>query len=242
MHTNMTEDEVTQDCMFPILERMNASFLDKHYGPNFMGKQSWLGDFVRKVKSEQSGTYSRESFMLGFYFSTEHLYGLPERSGYYFLNTTKGVQPYRLYASDRFPHLEWESHAGLYSGIPYVTGHAEAERPDMSVAWMTAAETHVDILDYSPPGKRRGRLVNFITEGGQLEFFLFGARTPKRNQKLLGKLTGFAPIPPLFSLGFHYSKWEKTTARKVMTYNDKFEENGFPLDVLWLDIGHTNDG
>lgn len=74
--------------MFPILERMNATFLDKHYGPNFMGKQSWLGDFTRKVKSEESGSYARESFMLGFYFATEHLYGLPERSGYYFLNTT----------------------------------------------------------------------------------------------------------------------------------------------------------
>jgi len=152
------------------------------------------------------------------------------------------VQPYRLYAIDKFPHEEWKSQFGLYSGIPYVTGHSEAKHPDMSVAWMTAAETHVDVLDYSPPGKRRGRLVNFITEGGQLEFFLFGAKTPKRNQKLLAKLTGFAPIPPLFSLGFHYSKWESTTARKVMTYNDKFEENGFPLDVLWLDIGHTNDG
>ena len=26
-----------------------------------------------------------------------------------------------------------------------------------------------------------------------------------------------------------------------MDYNDKFEENGFPLDVIWMDLGHTQD-
>lgn len=240
MRTNMTDAEVRADCLYPVLERLNASFLERHFGPNFMGKQAWLGDFVRKVKSEASGAYPRESFMLGVYVATEHLYGLPERSGHYFLNSTRGSQPYRMYASDKFPHVEWDSRAGLYSGIPYVTGHrAEGE---VSLAWVSGAETHVDVVEYAPPGKRKGRLVNFITEGGQIDFFMFGGSSPKANQLKLATLTGFAPLPPLFSLGFHYSKWEKTTARKVMTYNDQFEANGFPLDVLWLDIGHTNDG
>jgi alpha 1,3-glucosidase len=101
---------------------------------------------------------------------------------------------------------------------------------------MSASETHVDILDYSPPNKRKGRLVNFITESGQLEFFMFGASSPKRVQK---RLSGFQPLPPLFSLGFHYSRWEKTSARHVLNYNDKFEEHGFPVDVFWIDIGYS---
>ncbi len=117
-----------------------------------MGKDAWLGDFVRKVKSEMSGTYPRESFMLGVYLATEHVYGLPERSGHYFLNTTRGTQPYRLYASDKFPHIEWERNVGLYSGIPYVTGHRVDA--DMSVAWISGAESFVDVVEYAPPGKR----------------------------------------------------------------------------------------
>ncbi len=49
-------------------------------------------------------------------------------------------------------------------------------------------------------------------------------------------------MPPLFSLGFHYSKWEKeTSARRNVEYNEKFEKNNIPLDVLWMDIPYTND-
>lgn len=48
-------------------------------------------------------------------------------------------------------------------------------------------------------------------------------------------------LPPLFSLGFHYSRWESTSAKKIMDYNDKFEEHGFPVDVFWMDIAHTLD-
>ena len=107
--TNLTSDAVTSDCLYPILERLNATFLERHYGPDFLGKKSWIGDFIRKLKSEMSGTYPRESYMMSFYMATEHLYGLPERSGRYYLNRTKGSQPYRLYSSDKFPHIEWES-------------------------------------------------------------------------------------------------------------------------------------
>jgi alpha-glucosidase (family GH31 glycosyl hydrolase) len=54
-------------------------------------------------------------------------------------------------------------------------------------------------------------------------------------------VTGFPNLPPLFSLGFHYSRWEDTSASKIIEYNDKFEQYGFPLDVLWMDLGYTYD-
>ena len=104
---------------------------------------------------------------------------------------------------------------------------------------MSAAETYVDILEYTPPGDRPGRLVNMITESGQLEFFMIAASTPRRIHKRLSTVTGFPMLPPLFSLGFHYSRWETTSAYRIMEYNMQFEENGFPVDVFWMDIGHT---
>lgn len=73
-----------------------------------------------------------------------------------------------------------------------MTGHGGlGGRPDESIIWMNAAETFVDIVEYSPPGKPPGRLVNFITEGGKLEFFMLGASNPKRIQRRLGTVTGF---------------------------------------------------
>lgn len=179
--------------------------------------------------------------MMSFYLPTEHLYGLPERKNKYKLNLTSDDNPYRLYAVDLFPHREWDN-TGLYSGIPYITGHGGSDgKPNESILWISAAETYVDIVDYSPLGKGTGRLVNFLTESGQMEFFMIAAQTPKRIHKRLATVTGLPFLPPLFSLGFHYSRWETTSARRLIDYNEKFEENGFPLDVLWMDLGHTQD-
>ena len=237
---DIKDDDIIQDCFFQILQRFNATFLERHFGSEFLLHPSWIANYARKIQTESKGYYPRESYMMSFYFASEHLYGLPERANKLQLNITSRTQPYRLWSIDKFPHLEWDN-TGLYSGVPYITGHGSDGLQDESVLWMSSAETYVDILDWTPPNSKPGRLVNFISEAGVMEFFMIGSSTPKRLQKLLGTITGFAPIPPLFSLGFHYSRWEKTSARKVVDYNERFEENGFPLDVLWLDLGHTYD-
>lgn len=102
--------------------------------------------------------------------------------------------------------------------------------------WVNAAETYVDIFEETGS---HGRVVNFLSEGGVMEFFMLAANSPKRLHKRLATVTGYPMLPPLFSLGFHYSRWEETSALKIIDYNDKFEEYGFPLDVLWMDLGHT---
>jgi hypothetical protein len=89
--TNITNADIKGDCFYPILDRMNHTFLEKHYGQGFMGaKPTWISDFVRKIKSEKSAFYARESFMMSFYMGTDNLYGLPERSSRYYLNLTGG--------------------------------------------------------------------------------------------------------------------------------------------------------
>jgi len=56
----------------------------------------------------------------------------------------------------------------------------------------------------------------------------------------LASVTGYQALPPLYSLGYHYSKWDReTSANLIMNLNERFEETAFPVDVFWLDIGHT---
>lgn len=58
----------------------------------------------------------------------------------------------------------------------------------------------------------------------------------------MGTITGFPYLPPFFSLGYHYSKWESlTSASRILEYNENFEVNGIPLDVLWMDIPYTDN-
>jgi mannosyl-oligosaccharide alpha-1,3-glucosidase len=72
---------------------------------------------------------------------------------------------------------------------------------------MTAAETWVDLVPM-----QGGKLANFITESAVLEMFLFTSINPKGISKKLAMITGYQALPPYYSMGFHYSKWEESTS------------------------------
>ena len=58
----------------------------------------------------------------------------------------------------------------------------------------------------------------------------------------LTKLTGKPPIPNIQSLGFHFSTWDNSTAKRVMERSRNFTKFGFPVDYLWLDLPYTDQG
>jgi hypothetical protein len=175
--TSLDSSEIASDCFYQLLDQLPAPFLERHFGTDFMASETWLGDYIQRIKTEANFGYPRESYMLSFYFASKNLYGLPERSNVFQLNTTKGSLPYRLYSVDKFPHLEFEN-TNLYSGIPYIMGHGLDGSHDEAVAWVSAAETYVDIYE-DPDEPETSRTVNFITEGGMMEFFILGAPKPK---------------------------------------------------------------
>jgi alpha-glucosidase (family GH31 glycosyl hydrolase) len=52
---------------------------------------------------------------------------------------------------------------------------------------------------------------------------MFASHNPKAQMKKLATIAGFPMLPPWWSLGFHYSKWEKTSAERVMELDRNFE-------------------
>jgi alpha-glucosidase (family GH31 glycosyl hydrolase) len=118
---------------------------DASFGWNFMVDPQWLKNFITQITYEMGNTYPRESYQMGVWYNATYLYGLPERSQHFLLKDTSDIQPYRLYAADLFPHEEWHQQ-GLYSGIPYLTGHSLDH--DVSLMWLSAAETWVDLIPY----------------------------------------------------------------------------------------------
>ena len=57
----------------------------------------------------------------------------------------------------------------LYASVPYLTGHSL--KGDSSIAWMSAAETYVDIKNTTS----NSSLVHFLSEAGTMEFFVFSS-------------------------------------------------------------------
>ena len=65
--------------------------------------------------------------------------------------------------------------------------------------------------------------------------------SPKKLALLISLLSGFAPLPPIHSLGFHFSKWESISADLLMERSTKFTNYNLPVDTLWEDIEHTSE-
>ena len=71
--------------------------------------------------------------------------------------------------------------------------------------------------------------------------FLFASNSPKQQLQTLTDITGHAPLPPIEDLGFHYSKYAEVSAQIMIDRDNDFENYGFPVDVLWMDIGYAYD-
>lgn len=72
-----------------------------------------------------------------------------------------------------------------------------------------------------------------MSETGALEVFMFGSSVKtapgklnrnKRVTNALSTVTGFAPLPPLHTLGFHYSKYDEASAEIIMQRNRDFTD------------------
>ncbi|CDW88484.1 neutral alpha-glucosidase ab [Stylonychia lemnae] len=225
-------NKLEQDPIFKMMQDMPFNRRSKVFGN--VQENSWLTTFYYNIVRKD---IIRQSMALSFRINSEYLFGLPERSEKLLLGLTEESDPYRLYNIDIFPHQEWNN-TGLYSSIPYLQAHHQDF--DAAILWYNSAETWVDIRSHD-----QGRLTNFVSESGQIEFFLIGSAardSPKRLSKLVATISGFQFLPPLYTLGFHYSKWEQESSAKRISYiNDQFEEAEIPLDVLWMDLPHTDD-
>lgn len=110
--------------------------------------------------------------------------------------------------------------------------------------WVNSAHSWV-FIDEASNGDTTGREVSFVSESGACEFFVFSssAKTStrrmnraKRIQQKISDLTGPAFLPPLHTLGFHYSKYAPASSDILRERNDNFSTYNFPVDVLWMDI------
>jgi len=123
----------------------------------------------------------------------------------------------------------------LYGSVPYVTSLSESH--SAAVTWVNSAHTWISIEDMFD-----GKYINFVSEGGALELFVFSSSKAgnsnrvKKVQEDLAIISGYVPMPPIHVLGFHFCKWANVSAEMLMERNRNFTEHKFPVDMLWADI------
>eukprot|EP00697_Spironema_sp_BW2_P001010 gnl/Spiro4/1137_TR599_c0_g1_i1.p1 gnl/Spiro4/1137_TR599_c0_g1~~gnl/Spiro4/1137_TR599_c0_g1_i1.p1 ORF type:complete len:615 (-),score=96.65 gnl/Spiro4/1137_TR599_c0_g1_i1:23-1867(-) len=72
-----------------------------------------------------------------------------------------------------------------------------------------------------------------------MSFFLLGSK-PTDTFANYAYLTGTSAMPPRFAIAYHQCRWNYKDEADVAEVDAKFDEHDLPLDVLWLDIEHTD--
>ncbi len=92
-------------------------------------------------------------------------------------------------------------------------------------------------------GKTDVRRLAFGADGGELNYYVLtgGAqRSPKNVLRDYTDLTGRAPLPPTWSLGYQQSRWGYYPDARVRKLAADFRDKRVPCDVIYLDIDYMD--
>ena len=180
-----------------------------------------------------------------------HAYGIPEHSTSFALSDGT----YRLYNSDVFKY-KLNVKSALYGAVPFILGVSPKEtlsgKQAVGFLWLNASETFVSVKSdeqnafwkFFSSGSAQsefGKRVEWKSIGGIVDCFLFPGPEPSDVTRQHAEITGFPVFHPLFAFGYHQSRWNYKDEADVLSVSASFAEHNIPLDVLWLDIEHTDD-
>lgn len=84
--------------------------------------------------------------------------------------------------------------------------------------------------------------LSFITIGGQLEIFFFIHGSAQDVIKKYQDFLGARPkLPPFWALGWMQASYKWTSQEMVENVVSEYKTQGFPLDVVFLDIPYMNN-
>ena len=174
------------------------------------------------------------------FIQSKHVFGLPEHATAFKLQSTDGnagngfSDPYRLFNLDVF---EYDPHnpRGLYGSVPFLLALSSDGEISSGFFWKNPSDTFVDIQYLG-----NNTAVHWMSESASLEFSVFLGNEPSDIIKGYISISGNPALPPLFAIGYHQCRWNYDSQEDIKYVNSKFEEYDIPMDVLWLDIEHTN--
>ncbi|MDQ8180638.1 TIM-barrel domain-containing protein [Pelagicoccus sp. SDUM812005] len=116
----------------------------------------------------------------------------------------------------------------LYSSTPFYL--AATDRTFHGVFVDAPAHSYID-LDANRTGA-----VEFGSKQPSLDYYVLAGPLPSSVMKSYHTLTGSAPLPPLWSLGFHQSRYGYYSWDIVENVANTFRSQEIPADAIYLDI------
>lgn len=90
-------------------------------------------------------------------------------------------------------------------------------------------------------GKERPDRLLFGADGGVMDYYFICGRDALDTVSIYTRLTGLPPLPPLWALGYHQSKWSYYPQNVVEELAAELRRRHIPCDAIHLDIHHMNN-
>ena len=156
---------------------------------------------------------------------TVAFYGLGDMTG--FLN--KKGYAYELWNTDNpMPHVD--SFKALYKSIPFMI----AKQQDSVYGIFMDNTCHL----YWDFGKESSDYYYFAADGGNLNYYFYAGDSIKEIVSAYTAMTGTVPIPQMWTLGYHQSRWGYESNRDILEVAEKMRECEIPCDAIHFDIDY----
>ena len=157
----------------------------------------------------------------------ERIYGLGDKPG--FLDRRGYV--WIMWNSDiPDPHVDYMP--SLYKSVPFFIAY----RRDScyGIFFDNPAKSWFDM------GKTDLNSYTISADGGNLDYYYFWGETPKDVLVAYTRLTGTTPLPQMWTLGYHQSRWSYETREEVFDVAGKMRKYRIPCDAIYFDIDYMD--
>ncbi|NJO83211.1 MAG: DUF4968 domain-containing protein [Blastochloris sp.] len=156
----------------------------------------------------------------------EHFFGFGERTG----QLEKRGRQMMNWTTDQ--GIQTTATDPLYIAIPFLM----SVRPGLAygVFFNTTWRSRFSIDDERPG------VWLMEAAAGELDYYVLYGPQPADVSAGLGRLLGTMPLPPLWALGHHQSRWGYHSESAVRTVAETFRQHDIPCDVLHLDIDYMD--
>jgi len=153
----------------------------------------------------------------------ERIYGLGDKTG----NFDRRGQSFVNWNTDAWG-FQRDSDP-IYKSIPFYI----ASRPEGGAYGLFLDNTWRSWFDF---GHQDPQAIEIGANGGPIDYYVIVGATVRDVVRRYTDLTGKAPLPPLWSLGFQQSRYSYMSADEVRSIAARLRADHIPADVIWLDI------
>ena len=153
-----------------------------------------------------------------------HIYGLGDKTGG---SLDRRGSNYVDWNTDAFGFTS--STDPIYKSIPFFVGTG-APGGAFGVLFDNTRRAWFDF------GHKQADLLTFGAPDGSIDYYIIAGPTLREVTRRYTDLTGKAPLPPLWALGYQQSRYSYMSADEVRQIADRLRSDRIPADVIWLDI------